>query len=87
MDDRTEVALAHVRDKAGESMREAGLIVARARHLITDAIVEALGGNGVAVTRGGQIVRLRALKKSEAATAPWFIAREIVAQEGVSHDG
>jgi hypothetical protein len=68
-------------------MREAGLIVARARHLITDAIVEALGGNGVAVTRGGQIVRLRALKKSEAATAPWFIAREIVAQEGVSHDG
>ncbi len=60
----------------GAKLREIGLTTAKARHVLTSVIVDPLLGNGRQIERNGQIVRLRAAKKSEGTTSPWVLFRE-----------
>lgn len=70
-----EMKLPELREAIGARMREAGISTAKSRQDITGNIVAALGGEGVAIQRGGQSVLIQVKKKAPGDTAPWWIMR------------
>lgn len=62
----------------GSKMRGAGLSTAKTRNVISGDVVAPLTGNGQEFERDGQIVRIRAVKKSENQTSPWVLTRDLV---------
>lgn len=76
MGDRTEVDLSEWRDIIGARLREQGFIKSEVRSRVTGEITAALINDGVTIDFNGQSVRVYALKKSEAQTAPWLIRQE-----------
>ena len=77
-----EIALPGLWEAVGAKLRQDGISTATTRPTVTGNIIAALGGAGVMITRSGQSVRLKAVKKSASATAPWLIVREEMASEG-----
>ncbi len=86
MGDLVEIRLTDIRDGAGERMCAEGLTTAKSRQEVTGKIVDALTGNGVAITRGGQIVRLKLEKRGQGVTAPWLVVRSMETAEGACDD-
>ncbi|WP_158032265.1 AAA family ATPase [Rhizobium rhizosphaerae] len=67
----------------GARAREQGIFEGKARNVVVGEITSALGGGGVQFTLGsGQVVLIRALKRSSAQTACWYIDRSAKAEDG-----
>lgn len=75
MVDCEEVPLSEVWTIAGARMRNEGLTTGKARNVVTGEIIAALAGGGVRLNREGQAVTLRAVKRGDGRTAPWWLER------------
>lgn len=63
---------------AGERLRTEGVTEAKTRQTLTPFITNALLGSGVAIERGGQIVRIVAVKPEDKnRNAPWVFRRSV----------
>ncbi|MBY5831911.1 AAA family ATPase [Rhizobium leguminosarum] len=75
MGEHSELPLPGLWEPMGVRMRALGICKAERRPAVTGEITSALGGKGCEISFDGQTVRIKALKKSASATAPWFIER------------
>lgn len=81
MGDMSETTIADIRGAVAVRLREQGIVNTLHRPTVTGEITAALAGDGVQFLKGGQIVRLYAVKKKIGEKSPWWIMREIVSNE------
>jgi len=81
-----KVRLSDVWKPLSERMLDAKVGTAATRGAVTENAVSVLAGVGVAIARGGQLVRIKLAKLTTSPTAPWWIVRVPDAPTGAPQD-